>query len=220
VTAATTVVGEVGIKDMLAAAGVAGNGTRLSAEKNFFNDEGTVALMTQMRASRSTIEAQIIKRSGDDVTAYSLEEAWKDLNKYVNAGSVESAMIQLAANAGSQNVAAQKQVDAAIASVTNPASAQDVVNSKLMDKIAAALMDAVQPLDGSTPDAQKAKHAAQAITEILTSLGDQPPAGTAPAKLVEMLQAKLDAAPGDAILNGKLFTALSAAPAQFGGTGK
>jgi hypothetical protein len=69
VSAAATVVGEAGIKDMLSAASVAGNGTRLSAEKNFFNEEGTIALLTQMRASRSTIEAQIIKRCGDEVTS-------------------------------------------------------------------------------------------------------------------------------------------------------
>jgi hypothetical protein len=220
VSAAATVVGEAGIKDMLSAASVAGNGTRLSAEKNFFNDEGTIALLTQMRASRSTIEAQIIKRCGDEVTSYSLEEAWKDLNRYVNAGSVESAMIQLAANAGSQNVAAQQKLEDAIASVTVAASQQNVVDSRKVMTIAAALMDAIQGKNGSTPDPAEAQKAADAITVILKSVSAAPPDGTKPAQLPDLLQAKLDAAPGDAVLKGKLFTALSTAPAQFGGTGR
>jgi hypothetical protein len=219
VTAATSVVGEAGIKDMLSAAAVAGSGTRLSAEKNFFNEEGTIALLTQMRASRSTIEAQIIKRCVDEVTAYSLEEAWKDLNKYVNAGSVESAMIQLAANAGSQNVAAQQKVDEAI-TLASPATVQQVVNSKKQATIALALINAIQGKNGAAPDPAVVKKAADAITAILTSVSAAPPAGTKPDQLVILLQAKLDAAPFDADLNEKLYTALSAAPTQFGGTGQ
>ena len=220
VSAATAVVGEAGIKDMLSAAGVAGSGTKLSAEKNFFNEEGTTALMTQMRASRATIEAQIIKRCSDDVTAYSLEEAWKDLNRYVNAGSIESAMIQIAANAGSQNVVAQQAVDKAIASVTHPASIQDVANSNKARTIAAALFHAIQPTDGSEPDAALTKQAADAITVILKNTGDAPPDGTTPVQLIVLLKARMAAAPGDEELKAKLFEELSAAPAQFGGAGE
>jgi hypothetical protein len=219
-TAATAVVGEAGIKDMLSAAVTAGTGTRLSAEKNFFNDEGTIALLTQMRASRATIEAQIIKRCANDVTQYSLEEAWKDLNHYVNAGSIESAMVQIAADTGNKNTVAQKQVSDAIDSVTNPVTKQDLIDARKAMVINGNLTNAIQPTDGSAPDPAKVQQAAKAVTDVLTSVGVTPPAGTTPANLLALLQTELDAAPANPALKAKLLQALSAVPAQFGGTGQ
>jgi len=219
-TAAASVVGEAGIKDMLTAAVGAATGTRLSAEKNFFNDEGTIALLTQMRASRTTIEAQIIKRCANDVTQYSLEEAWKDLNRYVNAGSIESAMIQLAANAGNQNTVAQKQVSDAIDSVTTPSTAQDVIDGKKMRAIAASLITAIQPAGDAAPDPDTQKKAADAIATILANAGNPPPAETDPVTLVGLLKAEMLAAFHDPALNTRLLGAMTLAPAQFGGKGQ
>ena len=106
-TAAATVVGAAGVKDILDATAIALQGTRLSFDKNFFEQKTTEALISQMRATRKTQEAQLLlnlnQRSAKD---YTLEQTWTDLIRYYHAGTISSALVDIASKAGADDVKA------------------------------------------------------------------------------------------------------------------
>ena len=86
---------------------IALQGTRLSFDKNFFEQKTTEALISQMRATRKTQEAQLLlnlnQRSAKD---YTLEQTWTDLIRYYHAGTISSALVDIASKAGADDVKA------------------------------------------------------------------------------------------------------------------
>ena len=216
-TAATAVVGTAGIKDLLAAAGTAASGTRLSVEKNFFNEQSTTALFTQMRASRGVIEAEIITRSAAPVTEYSIEQAWRDIIRYANAGTVQTALVQISASATAQNNKAQASVATAVEN-TMPVSAADVVTAQSVAHIRALLAAAIQPPPGTPVDRTKADAAGAAIRTILTTVDASPPEGASNEVLLGLLMTQMSAALPNPAKKKALAAAMQAAPKAFGGT--
>jgi hypothetical protein len=118
-TAAATVVGASGIKDILSATSTALQGTRLSFDKNFFEQKTTESLVSQMRASRKTLQAAMLKSlSTREVGDYPLAAAWSDLSNYYYSGTIPSALVDIASKAGADAVAADKTLQEAVKTLT------------------------------------------------------------------------------------------------------
>ena len=165
-TAATTVVGASDVKDILAATASAFQGTWTSYDKNFFQQKSTEALIAQMRATRRTLQAQLITSLGTrDVTSYPWDAVWIDLIRFYYAGTVPSAMVELATNAGTQATQATEKLNNAVAALTprTPEQAQAAVDIRgVYQKLAAAV---------SGSDATAASAAAESLRKILTDAG-------------------------------------------------
>lgn len=124
-TAAATVVGASGVKDILSASATALQGTQLSFDKNYFEQKTTEALVSQMRANRATLKAQVLLNlSSRDVTSYPLEAAWVDLIDYYYAGTLPSALVALSSNAGSSAVKADDHLQSVVKQLTPATPAQ------------------------------------------------------------------------------------------------
>jgi hypothetical protein len=121
-SAAATLVGVTDIKNMLTASLTAFQGTRTSLDKNFFREKTTESIISQMRASRKTKQAQLITNLGTrDVASYPWEAAWIDLVGFYYAGTVPSALVDIANTTGTNAEAATKDLNAAIAGQTQQA---------------------------------------------------------------------------------------------------
>lgn len=128
-TAASTVVGSADIKTILSATATAFTGTRLSFDKNYFEQKTTEALVSQMRATRATLKDQFLKSLGSrDVNSYPLEAAWSDLLNYYYAGTIPSALTEIASKAGGDAVTATNNLSKTIAKLT-PATAADAADA-------------------------------------------------------------------------------------------
>ena len=87
-TTAATLVGASAVKDILSSTATALQGATLSFDKNFFEQKTTASLVSQMRASRKTLQAQmLLNLSTRDVQSYPLEAAWTDVVNYYYAGT-------------------------------------------------------------------------------------------------------------------------------------
>lgn len=110
-SAATTVVGDSDVKDLLAASLTAFKGTKLSFDKNFFREKTTEILISKMEASRDKVRNRITQKLELPVQKYAFEEAWRDLVEFFYAGTLQAAFVQLANDAGSDAAAARKQAE-------------------------------------------------------------------------------------------------------------
>jgi hypothetical protein len=168
-TAATSVVGAVDVKDILAVTTTAFHGTWTSYDKNFFQQKTTEAIISQMRASRKTKQAQLITNLDTrDVTSYPWDAAWLDLVDFYYAGTVPSALVEISSNAGLQAEQATIKLNNAVAALTprTPAQAQQAVDIRgTYEKLATEVKD---------PDAAKATAAAATLRKILTDAGFPP----------------------------------------------
>lgn len=178
-TAATTVVGASDVKDILSATSTAFHGTWTSLDKNYFQDKTTEAIVSQMRATRKTKQAQIITSLATrDVSSYPLEAAWIDLVDFYYAGTVPSALVEIAAQAGSKADAAAADLNNAVASLTpcTPTQASQFV----------AIRSAYAKLEAAVngTDSTKSASAAQSLQTILTAVGVTPNADGRPAGLL------------------------------------
>jgi hypothetical protein len=118
-TAAATVTGTTEVKDILTVTATAFQGTRLSFDKNFFEEKTTEALVSQMRASRTTLKAQILRSlSRRDVNSYPVEAAWMDIASYYYAGTIPSALVDIAAKAGNDAAKGSQDLKEAIQELT------------------------------------------------------------------------------------------------------
>lgn len=98
---ATTLTGAPRARTNLSALLTGTKGTRLSVDKNVFGEKTYSALVSQMRASRSKVSANIFEKLAKlDVIGYPLAEAEVDLVQLFNAGTIHEALIQLTTHAG------------------------------------------------------------------------------------------------------------------------
>lgn len=97
---ATTLTGAQRARTNLSALLTGTKGTRLSVDKNVFGEKTYSALVSQMRASRSKVNAGIFEKLVKDVINYPLAEAEVDLVRLFNAGTIHDALVQLSAQAG------------------------------------------------------------------------------------------------------------------------
>ncbi len=195
-SAAATVVGATEVKDILSATSTALEGTRLSFDKNFFEQKTTESLISQMRASRETLQAQILKSlSTRDVTSYPLEAAWIDVVNYYYAGTIPSALVDIASKAGSDAVAANQHLQAVVKELTpaTPEQAQQAVSIRSeFQNLNTAL---------ASGDAGKVQAATDTLKKILTGAQISfDPTASGTALLSDLRQAMIQAADDDALL--------------------
>lgn len=206
-TAATTVVGASDVKDILAATATAFQGTWTSYDKNFFQQKTTEALIAQMRATRRTLQAQLITSLGTrDVTSYPWDAVWIDLIRFYYAGTVPSALVELASNAGTQANKATETLNNAVAALTprTPEQAQATVD------IRSAYTMLTAAINGK--DAAKASASEATLRKILTDYGSATAADENGAALLADLRKAMAEASSD---NDKLAS-LSKAIATAG----
>lgn len=203
-TAATSVVGASDVKDILAATGTAFQGAWTSYDKNFFQQKSTEALISQMRATRKTKQAQLITSLATrDVTSYPWDAVWIDLVDFYYAGTVPSAMVEIASNAGTQADKATATLNNAVAALTprTPSQAQEAIEvRKAYDKLSA---------EATGTDATQAAAAMKAIGQILTAAGYSPSAGASAQDLLALFRTAI----GDARVDNNKLASLSAAVA-------
>jgi hypothetical protein len=202
-TAAATVVGAADIKAILAATSTAFQGTQLSFDKNFFAQQTTQALVSQMRASRKTLQAQIIQSlTTKDAVSYPLEAAWTDIIGYYYAGTLPSALVAVTSKAGADDVTAdQTLVNAKALTTFTPAQAQSAIT------IRSAYTTLSQQL--KSPDTAAA--AVVSLKKILTAAGVSFSATASSNDLLTALQNAMAAAASDPALLDKLATAVQSA---------
>jgi len=107
--AATGVIGNTDIKDLLAASLTGFKGTKLSFDKNFFREKTTEILISKMQASRDKVRNRITTKMGLPVQQYTFEEAWHDLVEFFYAGTLQAALVQLANDAGADAAGARSK---------------------------------------------------------------------------------------------------------------
>jgi hypothetical protein len=204
--AATGVVGSVDVKDILAASLTAFQGTRTSFDKHYFQEKTTEALIAQMRASRRSLQARLMLNLGTrDVRSYPFEAAWMDLVQYYYAGTVPSALTELASKAGSDAQAAGIEVKEAAEQLT-PATPKQA-------KQAVSIRDEYEKLNSAVNSGNQAvaNKAIQTLRAILTKTGYRFDENATGQQLLELFrQAMSDAATDDDKL-GKLSTAVEEA---------
>jgi hypothetical protein len=100
VAAATGITNGERVKTILAIALTAFKGGRKSIDMNFFRERTTEVIAQKMRGSRSKILQGIYQGLGLPVDRYPLGAAIDDLVNYLYAGSLNSAMLELAQDAG------------------------------------------------------------------------------------------------------------------------
>ncbi len=183
-TAATTVAAAGDVKDILAASLSGLQGTQLSLDKNFFREKTTEALISQMRADRKNLEAQIITRlatqdviastdpaSSKAVAAYPLDAAWIDVIQYYYAGTVPSALVSIATATGNNASTAATNLTNTVQSLV-PATPQQRQDAMSLSQELEKLYSAAQSKDPAT-----SKSGTKSLTNILTKIGKLP-AGT------------------------------------------
>ncbi len=202
-TAAATVVGATDIKDILTATSTAFQGTQVSFDKNFFAQQTTQALVSQMRASRKTLQAQIIQSlTTKDVISYPLEAAWTDIIGYYYAGTLPSALVSVASKSGSDDVKAdQTLVNAKALTAFTPAQAQSAIT------IRSAYTQISQQLKSS----DTAASATATLKKILTTAGVNFSSTASSSDLLTSLQNAMADAASDPSLLDKLTTAVQSA---------
>ncbi len=195
-SAAATVVGASEVKDILSATSTALEGTRLSFDKNFFEQKTTESLISQMRASRKTLQAQILlSLSTRDVGSYPLEAAWMDVIHYYYAGTISSALVDIASKTGSDEVAADQHLQYVVKELTpaTPEQARQAVSIRSeYEQLRTAL---------ASGDVRKMQAATNTLKEILT--GAQitfDPSASGAALLEDLKQAMIQAVNDDAML--------------------
>jgi len=121
-SAAATLVGASDVKDILTATLTAFQGTRTSVDKNFYQQKTTESIISQMRTTRKTRQALIITSLAQrDVTSYPWDAVWIDLVDFYYAGTVPSALVEIASATGASATVANDKLNDAIAGQTKQA---------------------------------------------------------------------------------------------------
>ncbi len=203
-TAASTVVAASDIKDILTVSLSGLQGTQLSIDKNFFREKTTESLISQMRADRKNIEAQIISRLATqdvipttdpttkaNIAAYSLDAAWIDVTQYYYAGTVPSALVSIATATGNNANAATKTLTNTVNNLVPPTVEQLKTAKQISDELLPLLADAT----GS--DTIKCTAALKKISAILTDLNETAAPNASANDLVSALKSYFSATDKD-----------------------
>jgi hypothetical protein len=207
-SAAATLVGATDIKNILDASLTAFQGTRTSLDKNFFQEKTTESIISQMRATRKTKQAQLITNLATrDVSSYPWDAVWIDLVDFYYAGTVPSALVEIASTTGTKADAATTTLANTVAALTPTTPAQlkqSISNRSAYEKLRA---------DASGSDTSKVAKAVQSLRQILASYDGSAPATDATATdLLAQFKKAIDESTTDNDKLAKLTTAVASVP--------
>ncbi len=205
-TAAATVTGASGVKDILSATATALGGTRLSFDKNYFEQKTTESLVSQMRASRLALKAQLLLNLAKrDVSSYPLEAAWVDLIGYYYAGTIPSALVEIANRTGSDAVRAGQDLQDVVRELrpATPAQAEQSLD------VRAAYDTLSRGISAGRPD--EVVRSNDALRRILREAGIAFEETASPADLLARMRDAMAAAAEDPTLSQRLADAVRSA---------
>ena len=204
-SAATGITNGARVKSILAISLTGFKGLRKSVDVNFFRERTTEVLALKMRASRAKI-LQVIQRGlGLDVDQYPLGAAIDDLTNYIYAGSLNSALIELAQDTGAE--AKQARIDAANLKIIPFLTKAEIDEFTLITVARESLVSKLSSSDSKVRD-QAQKDLAAAVGQLYEAKELE---GKKPADLLDMLQAKIEEAreKKDEALRKKILKALN-----------
>jgi len=108
---ATTVTGTAETKSILGAISTGLTGSRLSLEKNFFEQKTVQALVSQMNAQRKAALVPIVEGLAQDTNKYPITTAIVDLYNYYGAGTLQGALQGIQEDASAKGSKAQFDID-------------------------------------------------------------------------------------------------------------
>lgn len=183
-TVATGLVGAGDVKDILAATSSAFQGSWHSYDKNFFREKTTESIISQMRASRKTKQAELIKSlNRRDLQNYPWDAVWIDLVDFYYAGTVPSALVDISSGTGAKANDADKILKDTVKGLTlrTPGQAIDAMKVRsAFDKLTAA-----------TADPAKSVSAIESLKRILTAIGHPPSDKASAEELLILLKAAM-----------------------------
>ena len=186
VAAATGITNGERVKTILAIALTGFKGGRKSIDVNFFRERSTEVLALKMRASRARILQTIYQGLAAPVDKYPLGAGLDDLINYLNAGSLNSALLELAQDTGQD------------ARNARASAAEFKINSFLTERQVVTLRtisDAREDLRGKlfSTDEVTSDNAVARVKVILARLYTpvEIAAATTPTDLFKMLQDKI-----------------------------
>lgn len=201
-TAATGLVGASDVKDILAATSSAFQGSWQSYDKNFFREKTTESIISQMRASRKSKQAELITNLANrDVTSYPWDAAWLDLIDFYYAGTVPSALVEISGSTG----ASAKLADVDLKIANDNAAKQAIGIRTVYEKLKAEAL-------GTDP--KKKTSATESLRTILTAAHYNPPANATPEQLVDLFAKAMSDADPDVDTSGQKQKDLHAAIAD------
>jgi len=205
-TTAATLVGASAVKDILSSTATALQGATLSFDKNFFEQKTTASMVSQMRASRKTLQAQmLLNLSTRDVQSYPLEAAWTDVVNYYYAGTIPSALVDISSKTGNDALQADQNLKAVVKALTP--------STPVQAHMAISIRSEYQRLSQqiASGDPTQVSSAADELQKIFTAAQISCDAKASPAELLDLFKkAMSDAADDDAKLD-KLNTAVQSA---------
>lgn len=185
-TAATGISNGERVKTILGIAATAFQGGRKSVDTNFFRERSTEVIALKMRASRARILQTMYQGLEAPVDKYPLGAGLDDLINYIHAGSINSALLELAQDTGDD--AKNARASAADFKVNSFLTKQQVVTLRSISDAREDLRSKLFSADPATATAATAR-----IKVILGKLY-QPQdvaAATSPTDLFKLLQNKI-----------------------------
>jgi hypothetical protein len=151
-----------------------------------------------MRASRKNLQAQILlSLSSRDVNSYPLESAWGDVVNYYYAGTIPSALVDIAGKAGKDAIKADQTLKDTVKELT-PATPDQAKQAVTIRSEYEALSTAI-----SSGNETSVKGASEILTKILTNAKIQFDPNASASNLLEVFKQAIIATADD---NSKLQT--------------
>jgi hypothetical protein len=201
-SAAATLVGATDVKNILTASLTAFQGTRTSFDKNFFQQKTTESIISQMRATRKTKQAQLITNLAQrGVASYPWDAVWIDLVDFYYAGTVPSALVEIASGTGTKADLAADKLNKAVAALTPRTQEQATEAVEIREEYQKLAADA------NGPELSKSKAALESLQKILIAAGYKPDENATAQDLLNLFRKAI----GDARTDNDKLANLSAA---------
>jgi len=94
------IVGDAGLKSILAVTAAGVTGTTASIDKRLFLDQSRQAIVATMNGSRAKTRGDITTLEKNDVATYTIEAALSDLQSYYASGTITNAFLTIQTKAG------------------------------------------------------------------------------------------------------------------------
>lgn len=185
-------------------------GGRKSIDDNIFMQRTTAVIISQMQASRSHIEAQMLKNLREqDVNEYSLEAALGDLINYFYAGTLQKGLQELAQQTGQTAISEKKNAEVQREKLRAGTPGGVIIAQTIRDRFNELFKDAITPPIDLAKQAAAVLAAKQALAQIT---GQPVPPDITNADLFAQLDAAIEATATDEVGIEEVRRALKLTP--------